>query len=119
MLNLSHKKLDVWNHSLELIKIIYKITEGFPKNEIFGISNQMRRCSVSISSNIAEGCSRKTLKEKNRFFEISRSSLVELDTQPEISLQLNFLDSNIIMYIDELVNKLFAKLSNLILKTKY
>lgn len=74
MLNLSHKKLDVWEHSIELIKIIYKLTEEFPKNEIFGITNQMRRCSVSISSNIAEGCSRKSTNEKRRFFEISRSS---------------------------------------------
>ena len=117
MLNLSHKKLDVWEHSIELIKIIYKLTEEFPKNEIFGITNQMRRCSVSISSNIAEGCSRKSTNEKRRFFEISRSSLVELDTQLEISLQLSYLDLNNMNYIDELINKLFAKLSNLILKT--
>ena len=117
MLNLSHKRLDVWKHSLELIKIIYKVTEEFPKNEYYGISNQMRRCSVSVSSNLAEGCSRKSANEKKRFFEISRSSLVELDTQIEISLQLNYLKVNSSDHLDELINKLFAKLSNLIIKT--
>ncbi len=81
MLNLSHKKLDVWNHSIELIKIIYKLTENFPKHEIYGLSGQIRRASVSIASNIAEGCSRKSTLEKKRFLEISRSSLVEVDTQ--------------------------------------
>ena len=78
----------------------------------------MRRASVSVSSNLAEGCSRKSSKEKKRFFEISRSSLVELDTQIEISKQLNYLDKNYLDYLDELFNKLFAKITNLILKTK-
>lgn len=118
MLNLSHKRLEVWNLSIEVIKIIYKITENFPKSEIYGISSQMRRASVSVSSNLAEGCSRKTPTEKKRFFEISRSSLVELDTQLEISIQLKYLEKNYLNYLDELINKLFAKLTNLILKTK-
>ena len=56
MLNLSHKKLDVWKLSIELIKLIYKLTEGFPKSELFGITNQLRRASVSVASNLAEGC---------------------------------------------------------------
>ncbi|MBP9191556.1 MAG: four helix bundle protein [Ignavibacteria bacterium] len=118
MLNLSHKRLEVWSLSIEVIKFIYKITEEFPKSEIYGISSQMRRASVSVSSNLAEGCSRKSSKEKKRFFEISRSSLVELDTQIEISKQLNYLDKNYLDYLDELFNKLFAKITNLILKTK-
>lgn len=118
MLNLSHKRLEVWSLSIEVIKFIYKITEEFPKSEIYGISSQMRKASVSVSSNLAEGCSRKSSKEKKRFFEISRSSLVELDTQIEISKQLNYLDKNYLDYLDELFNKLFAKITNLILKTK-
>ena len=94
MLNLSHKRLEVWSLSIEVIKFIYKITEEFPKSEIYGISSQMRRASVSVSS------------------------LVELDTQIEISKQLNYLDKNYLDYLDELFNKLFAKITNLILKTK-
>jgi four helix bundle protein len=59
MLNLNHKNLDVWKLRLNLITDIYKITENFPKSELFGISNQLRRVAVSITSNIAEGSSRK------------------------------------------------------------
>lgn len=116
MLNLSHKKLDVWNHSIELIKIIYKLTENFPKHEIYGLSGQIRRASVSIASNIAEGCSRKSTLEKKRFLEISRSSLVEVDTQLIISKELNYLNDIELETFNELLNKLFAKLSNLIIK---
>jgi len=117
MLNLSHKKLDVWNHSIELTSKIYKLTESFPKTELYGIISQLRRASVSIASNIAEGCSRKSLVEKKRFFEIARSSLVEVDTQLEISMMLNYISQNDLNNLNELFNKLFAKLSNLILKT--
>lgn len=116
MLNLSHKSLDVWNHSIELIKIIYKLTENFPPKEIYGISNQLRRASVSIASNIAEGCARKSSIEKKRFIEISRSSLVEVDTQLIISKELDYLSDEDLQQFNELLNKLFAKLSNLILK---
>ncbi|MCY7361462.1 MAG: four helix bundle protein, partial [Ignavibacteria bacterium] len=69
------------------------------------------------ASNIAEGCSRKSLVEKKRFFEIARSSLVEVDTQLEISMMLNYISQNDLNNLNELLNKLFAKLSNLILKT--
>lgn len=74
MLRLNHKNLNVWSLSLNLIKDLYKITENFPKSEIFGITNQIRRASVSIASNIAEGASRKSMAERKRFYEISRSS---------------------------------------------
>jgi len=118
MLNLSHKRLDVWRLSIELIKILYKLTESFPKNEIFGITNQIRRAAVSIASNLAEGCARKSSIEKKRFFEIARSSLVEIDTQLEISLELNYINNLEIENLHELFNKLFAKISRLILNTK-
>lgn len=75
MLKLNHKKLNVWTLSLSLIKDLYKMTENFPKSEIFGITNQIRRAAVSIASNIAEGASRKSMSERKRFYEISRSSL--------------------------------------------
>ena len=76
MLNLNHKKLEVWKLSVDLIKLTYKTTESFPKSELFGVTNQLRRASVSIASNLAEGCARKSVIERKRFFEISRSSLV-------------------------------------------
>ncbi len=67
MLQLSHKKLDVYKITLTLIKEVYAITKGFPDNEKFGLITQLRRAAVSVCSNIAEGSSRKTDAEKRRF----------------------------------------------------
>jgi four helix bundle protein len=117
MLNLNHKKLDVWNVSIQLIKEIYNLTESFPAREIYGISNQLRRASVSITSNIAEGASRKSSAERKRFYEVARSSLVEIDTQIEISFELNFIKENDKQQISNLINNLFAMITNLIKKT--
>lgn len=117
MLNLNHKKLEVWKISIDLIKVLYTLTQQFPKSELFGITNQIRRAAVSISSNLAEGSSGKSQLERKRFFEISRSSLVEIDTQIEILFLLKYLNEKDLEYLNEIVNKLFAKLTNLIIKT--
>ena len=90
MLTLSHKKLEAYSLAFQLAKIIYEITEGFPKSEQYGLSSQLRRAAVSVLSNIAEGASRYSPKEKIRFFEISRASLVEVDTQLELSSALKY-----------------------------
>lgn len=116
MLNLNHKKPEVWKLSVDLIKLTYKTTENFPRSELFGVTNQLRRASVSIASILAEGCARKSLLERKRFFEISRSSLAEVDTQLEISRELNFISESAIVKFDQLLNILFAKLFNLIMK---
>jgi len=71
MLDLSHKKLDIWKFSLELVSKIYSLTSQFPKEELFGLTSQLRRASVSVSSNIAEGLSRSSKLEKIRFLEIA------------------------------------------------
>lgn len=101
---------------MDLFKLTYKITENFPGSELFGVTNQLRRASVSIASNLAEGCARKSVIERKKFFEISRSSLVEVDAQLEISKELNFISESAIINFDQLMNVLSAKLSNLILK---
>src|SRR5688572_20695804 len=88
MLILSHKTLDVYKISLLLLNEVYSITETFPAKEQFGLTSQLRRAAISVCSNIAEGAARKTKAEKKRFFEISRSSIVEIDTQFEIALIL-------------------------------
>lgn len=79
MLKLNHKNLNLWLLSIKLVSTIYGITSKYPKEELFGLINQTRRASVSISANIAEGSSRKSLIERKRFYEIARSSLVEVD----------------------------------------
>ncbi|KAB2878837.1 four helix bundle protein [bacterium] len=113
-------QLDVWKISLFLVVDIYGLTEKFPKSEKYGITNQLRRASVSVTSNIAEGAARKSAVERRRYYEISRSSLVEIDTQLEISLQLKFCSETEkeLAVIQEKMNHLFAKMSNLIQNTK-
>lgn len=78
MLKLNHKNLNLWLLSIKLVSTIYGITSKYPKEELFGLINQTRRASVSISANIAEGSSRKSLIERKRFYEIARSSLVDV-----------------------------------------
>lgn len=87
-----YTELDVWKQARELASFIYKLTSTFPKAEQFGLISQMRRCVVSIPSNIAEGCGRQHLKETIQFLNIARGSLYELETQIFISKDLNFID---------------------------
>jgi len=88
MLNLSHKKLDVYQIALNLLKKVYLVTKYLPKEEQFLLINQLRRAAISVCSNIAEGAARISKREKLSFYEISRGSVVEIDTQIEISLTL-------------------------------
>ena len=113
MLGLSHKKLIVWQKSLLLVNEVYLLTDDFPTGEKFGLVSQMRRASVSVVSNIAEGAARRTGKEKRRFYDIARASLVEVDTQIEISLKLGFLESTEIERLSKLLNECFAMLTKL------
>jgi len=73
---------------MEIVMDVYKLTESFPSDEKFGLTSQMRRCAVSIPSNIAEGAARNTHKEFINYLHIAQGSLAELDTQMEISLRL-------------------------------
>lgn len=118
MLDLNHKKMDMWKESIEFTKRIYATTSRFPKSEQYGIISQMRRAAVSVPSNISEGASRFSRKERIRFFEIARSSLVELDTQLEISIELGYLKNRDQEKIDKQINVLFAMLSKLIANAK-
>jgi four helix bundle protein len=93
----SFEKLIVWQKSMKLAGVIYKMTREFPKEEMFGISSQMRRCSISISSNIAEGSGRQTFKEKARFTEIAYASALELLNQLMISLDLEYIKEEIFL----------------------
>jgi four helix bundle protein len=116
MLNLAHKNLDVWKKSLEFVSTIYKLTQSFPREEQFGLISQLRRASVSVISNIAEGFARSSEKEKKRFLDIARSSLVEADTQLEIALKLKYISDPEIKELNEYSNHIFAMLTNLIKK---
>ena len=80
----------MWKRSMELVLAVYVLTENFPRTEIYGLTSQMRRCAVSIPSNIAEGRSRGTRRDYLQFLRISLGSAAELETQIEISKQLPF-----------------------------
>ena len=89
----SFEKLNVWQNSRELTKTIYKITKEFPSDERYGLISQMRRAMISVSSNIAEGSSRKTKKDQAHFYTIAYSSLIELLNQIILSLDLIYIDN--------------------------
>ena len=114
MIELNHKKLNVYAHSVEMVSEVYRLTEHYPKSEAFGLVSQMRRAAVSVISNISEGASRKSEKERIRFYEIARSSLVELDSQVEVSIKLGYLRSTSIQTLSNLANQVFALLSSMI-----
>ena len=103
---MTHKDLDVWKRSIDFVTTLYKLTENFPKSEMYGLSSQLRRASVSIPSNIAEGASRNHKKEFIQFLYISLASASEVDTQLIISCNLNFID-------DKQLNKLSKELDEI------
>ena len=88
----TYRDLGVWQKSMSLVTDVYKGTRGFPKSETYGLVSQIRRCSVSIPSNIAEGYGRSSTKDYIHFLRIATSSLYELQTQLEISKNMDYLD---------------------------
>ena len=113
----SHKDLKGYQEALLLVKDIYFITSHFPKEELYGLTSQMKRCAISIPSNIAEGSGRKGNAELIRFLYISLGSLSELETQLDISIMLNFTKENKdiqnrIYFIKNMLSKLILSLNN-------
>ena len=107
----SFEKLDVWKETIKLSTSIYKIIQTFSDNEKFGLISQMRRCSVSISSNIAEGTARLTNKDKAHFMTLSYSSGLELLNQAIIAKELEFITKKTIKLLDLKLNLYLTKLT--------
>ena len=118
MLSLGHKKMKAYQLALSLVKEVYKLTSNFPVDERFGLVSQLRRAAVSVCSNIAEGAARKSPADRRRFYEISRSSCVEIDTQFELALQLGFVKPDQVTDLNEYLNYTFAIISKMIDNTK-
>ena len=114
----THKDLIVWKKGIELVKNIYQITDSFPKSEQFGLISQMRRCAVSIPSNIAEGCGRNSDNELIHFLYIALGSSSELETQIIISVELEFLESEKAMASLNLLNEIIKMIASLIKSVK-
>ncbi len=100
------KELKVWQKGRELVKDVYLTTHKFPKNELFGITSQMRRIAVSIPTNIAEGCGRNTDADLNRFFDIAKGSAFELETLVILSTDLDFLSQEELIRFDKKLNEI-------------
>jgi four helix bundle protein len=109
----SFKDLIVWQKSYKLVLEIYKITIDFPKSEIYGLSQQMRRAAVSIPSNIAEGYGRKHKNEYSQFLSIAYGSLLELETQYLLSKDLQYIreNDNVNILIKEVGSMLYRMLN--------
>jgi len=90
---MTHKDTDLWKLSMGFVTDVYMLTKNFPSEEKFGLSSQLRRASISIPSNIAEGAARRNAKEMIQFVYISLGSLSEVETQLEIAMNLNYIDN--------------------------
>lgn len=99
----THKDLDVWKRSIELVASIYKITSSFPREELYGLTSQIRRSAVSLPSNIAEGAARNHVNEFRQFLYISLASGAEMETQLIISKMLGYITDK---ESQELINEL-------------
>lgn len=88
----THKDLDVWKKAVDFVTDLYKLTQDFPKEELYGLTSQMRRAAISIPSNIAEGSARQGNKELVQFLYIALGSVVELDTQLIIARNLSYIN---------------------------
>jgi four helix bundle protein len=108
----SFEKLEVWQDSRRLASMIYEHTKNFPDHEKFGLTNQMRRAAISVSSNIAEGSSRVSTKDQAHFYQMAFSSLIELLNQIIISSDLKYLnelsEEDFRTQIDKVANKINA-----------
>jgi four helix bundle protein len=107
------EKLDVWSDARQFVKYIYSITKTFPDIERYGLCSQMQRAAVSIASNIAEGSSRLSDKEKIRFFEISYGSLMEVYCQLHLALDLEYIDNKTVEAAKPLIDAIARRLSAL------
>jgi len=114
----TYKDLFVWQKSIELVLEIYRIADHFPKEEVYGITSQMKRSAVSIPSNIAEGKRRGTRRDFCYFLNIAYGSGAELETQIEIVKKLNFGINLDFAKIDLLLNEIMRMLNVMISKLK-
>jgi four helix bundle protein len=110
----TYTELRVWQQAMELARHVYRHTQGFPKSELYGLVNQMRRAAVSVPSNIAEGKGHRSNPEFTRYLYHARGSLLELETQIRLSMQLQYLGEECGCELLELSGPLAQSLNALI-----
>ena len=114
----TYRDLLIWQKSMALVSEVYKLTKSFPNEEMFGLSAQLRKASVSVPSNIAEGYGRNSTKDYVRFLHIAIGSLYEIQTQIEIAFELKYLPSEDFTRLDKLMKEIERMISSLLRKLK-
>lgn len=113
-LQLAHTKLNIFQASRSFVLQCYKVTKEFPAEERFTMVQQIRRAALSVHLNIAEGCSRKSPGERKRFFEVSRGSVIEIDTALDIVNELNYCSTEQLQILGDKLILTFKQLSGMI-----
>ena len=111
----SYRELEVWKKAVSLVVEVYRVTKSFPREELYALTSQMQRASISIPANIAEGWGRGTKKEYIQFLKIARGSLLELETHLIISQKLNYItqrDLEVLLMKTQEVGKMLNGLIN-------
>lgn len=114
----SFRKLVVWQNAKKLVGLVYQLTKKFPKEEMFGLTSQLRRAAVSVAANIAEGSTRTGEKEKVRFYNIAKASLSEVDCLAELSFDQKYFSESEYKELLDLVNTTAYLLVKFISATK-
>ena len=112
----TYRDLDIWKTSIQLVKDVYKLTEQFPKQEMYGLVSQMRRAGISITSNVAEGFRRYHNKEYKQFLFVSLGSCAELETQATIAKELEYISEDKESALLEKLDHISRMISNLLKK---
>ena len=115
-LHLKHTSLDIFKFSHELVLECYRLTKLFPDNERFGIISQIRRAALSVHLNVAEGCSRKSVNDRKRYYEIARGSAIEIDTAIGVAFKLSYVSMEQLTNFENLIITNYKILSGLIAK---
>lgn len=113
-LELNHTKLNVFTVSKAFVLSCYKETKFFPSDERFGMIQQIRRAALSVHLNVAEGCSRKSLAERKRFYEIARGSIIEIDAALDIAIELGHTKQENLSELGMLLVRSFQLISKMI-----
>lgn len=108
-----YKKLDVYKESKNLVKMVYRLIEQFPKVETYALCDQLRRSVISVPSNIAEGSGRTSSKDQAHFFEMAFGSLMEVSCQMDIACDLGYIEQLELNQVEEYIRKIAAMLSGL------
>ena len=105
---LNHQRLDIYKAVKEFVLECYKLTKLFPSDERFSLTQQIRRAAISVHLNIAEGCSRKSVAERKRYFEVSRGSIIEVDAALDIAYALGYISQHDLIQLESYTIRCFS-----------